>query len=178
MPLYMKKCKSSGSKKSRTSETTLHDTSDSTHIGLDLNDEAIDSEDEEVEEVRPIGWDMAKKKASSFVIRLESSIAGDQSLVDALMNKWSHVASPLFSQRQESGAEYLRIKERELESEKLKMENEERMEQMRLSQQRELEAQRIAQQRQQLEFERERYEWKKEAKKEKTSFSTLNPMSF
>ncbi|GJV98059.1 hypothetical protein Tco_1549636 [Tanacetum coccineum] len=50
---------------------------------------------------------------------------------------------------------------RELELEKPKLEHEEIMEKMRLTQQRELEAQRLAHQRQQLEFERERYEWKK-----------------
>ncbi|GJT62038.1 hypothetical protein Tco_1005571 [Tanacetum coccineum] len=110
---------------------------------------------------------MSNKKVSSSAARSESLAAGDQSLVDALMNKWSHIASPLYPQRQESSSEYLRIKERELELEKLKMEKEERMGQMGLAQQRELKAQRITHERQQLEFEREWYEWKNKQKKEK-----------
>ncbi|GJW62003.1 ALP1-like protein isoform X1 [Tanacetum coccineum] len=61
MPLYLNSCKSGGSKKLRTSKTSSHDTLRSTHIGLDLNDKAADSEDEEVQEVRPIGWDKLKK---------------------------------------------------------------------------------------------------------------------
>ncbi|GJV92951.1 hypothetical protein Tco_1540764 [Tanacetum coccineum] len=135
-----------GSKKSWTSKTTSHDTSDSLHIGLDLNDEVVDSEDVEVE-VRHMGQDRSKKKASSSIARSESSAAVGEAGI-------------------ESSSEYLRIKERELELERLKLEKEERMEQIRLTQHMELEAQRIAHERQQLEFERERYEWKKQAKKE------------
>ncbi|GJY44563.1 hypothetical protein Tco_0432776, partial [Tanacetum coccineum] len=76
----------------RTSETTSQGNSDSAHIGLDLNEEAADSEDVDVQE--------------------ETSIAGDPSLVDALLS-----ATPFFSQRNESSFEYLRIKGRELELE-------------------------------------------------------------
>ncbi|GKA48204.1 hypothetical protein Tco_0741162 [Tanacetum coccineum] len=55
-------------------ETTSHDTSDSTHVGLDLNDEATDSvEDEDVQEVRPMGRDKAKKKGSTSASCLSSS---------------------------------------------------------------------------------------------------------
>ncbi|GJS33853.1 hypothetical protein Tco_0532235 [Tanacetum coccineum] len=54
--------------------------------------------------------DMSKKKATSSIARLESSTASDQGLVEALLNMWAHVASPLFSQRQESSSEYLRIR--------------------------------------------------------------------
>nr|GEW31941.1 hypothetical protein [Tanacetum cinerariifolium] len=44
------------SKKSRTSENTSQGNSDSTHIGVNLNDEAADSEDVEAQEVpAPIG---------------------------------------------------------------------------------------------------------------------------
>ncbi|GJT08784.1 hypothetical protein Tco_0843246 [Tanacetum coccineum] len=56
--------------------------SDSVHIGLDLNDEAADSEDVDVQEVAPIGRDRTKKKASSSGAHSETSIAGDSSLVD------------------------------------------------------------------------------------------------
>ncbi|GKA21802.1 hypothetical protein Tco_0707764 [Tanacetum coccineum] len=66
-----------------------------THIGLGQNDEATDSEDVEVQEVRPMGRDKSKKKASSSTVCLESSVAGEASLVDELLNKWSHVAYPL-----------------------------------------------------------------------------------
>ncbi|GJZ37955.1 hypothetical protein Tco_0584146 [Tanacetum coccineum] len=48
-----------------TSETTSQGNSDSAHIGLDLNEEAADSEDVDVQEVAPKGRDRAKKKASS-----------------------------------------------------------------------------------------------------------------
>ncbi|GJR29573.1 hypothetical protein Tco_1105805 [Tanacetum coccineum] len=57
------------------------------HIGLDLNDEAADSEDVDVQEVAPMGRDLAKKKASSFGARSKTSIAGDPSLVDALLKR-------------------------------------------------------------------------------------------
>ncbi|GKE25354.1 glutathione S-transferase T3-like protein [Tanacetum coccineum] len=110
MPKFYKSKKSS-SKKSRTSETTSQGNSDSAHIGLDLNDESADSEDVDVQEVA-MDRDRAKKKASSSGARSETSIAGDSSLVDALLS-----ATSFFSQRKESSSEYLRIKERELELE-------------------------------------------------------------
>ncbi|GJT65908.1 hypothetical protein Tco_1017388 [Tanacetum coccineum] len=56
-----------GSKKAKTSKTT----SDSTHGGLNLNEES-DGSGEEVRKVRPMGQDRAKKKASSSS-RSESS---------------------------------------------------------------------------------------------------------
>nr|GEW51780.1 hypothetical protein [Tanacetum cinerariifolium] len=90
---------------------------DSAHIGLNLNDEAADSEDINVQEVASMGRDRAKKKASSSGARSETSIAGDRSLVDALLSKFTMAATPCFSQRKEASSEYLRIKERELESE-------------------------------------------------------------
>nr|GEV43406.1 hypothetical protein [Tanacetum cinerariifolium] len=91
------------------------------------------------EEVRPIGRDRSKKKASYSTARLESS-------------------EPLF--------EYLRLKEQELELEdlrrrkqaelkRLKLAHEERMKQHRLSQQRELEELRLTHERQQLELQHE-----------------------
>nr|GEX78135.1 hypothetical protein [Tanacetum cinerariifolium] len=89
-------------------ETTSHDTSDSAHIGLDLNDEATDSEDEEVHETRPIGQYMAKKMGSSSASGSTSSVL----LVDALLSKFTQFATSLFSSRKESSTEYLRIKER------------------------------------------------------------------
>nr|GFA94396.1 hypothetical protein [Tanacetum cinerariifolium] len=59
--------------------------SDSTHIGLDLNDEATNSEDVKVQEVRPIGRYKAKKKGSSISSHLSSSVAAHRGLVDALL---------------------------------------------------------------------------------------------
>ena len=120
-------------KKSRTSESTSHEVGDTTHFVLDLNNEAGDLDDVEVHEVRPMGRDMTKKKALVSAARSQgsTSVVVDRTLYDALLNKWSDVASPLFSQRHESSASYLKIKERELELEKLMLENEERMEEKR-----------------------------------------------
>ncbi|GJT95227.1 glutathione S-transferase T3-like protein [Tanacetum coccineum] len=103
MPKFYKSKKSS-SKKSRTSETTSQGNSDSAHIGLDLNDESADSEDVDVQEVA-MDRDRAKKKASSSGARSETSIAGDSSLVDALLSKFTVAATPFFSQRKESSSE-------------------------------------------------------------------------
>nr|GEX35065.1 integrase, catalytic region, zinc finger, CCHC-type, peptidase aspartic, catalytic [Tanacetum cinerariifolium] len=72
-------------------KTTSQGNSDSAHIGLNLNDEAADSKDVEVQEVAPMGRDMAKKKASSSGARSELQL-----------------------QRKESSSECLRIKKREL----------------------------------------------------------------
>ncbi|GJT26170.1 RNA-directed DNA polymerase, eukaryota [Tanacetum coccineum] len=84
------------SKKSRTSETTSQGNLDSAHIGLNLNDKATDSEDVEVQEVPPMGRDRVKKKASSSGARLEFSVAGDPSLVDALLSKFTMAATSFF----------------------------------------------------------------------------------
>ncbi|GJV51818.1 hypothetical protein Tco_1447559 [Tanacetum coccineum] len=84
------------SKKSRISQTTPQDNSDSAHIGLNVNDEAADSDDVEVQEVRPIGRDATKKKGSSSGARSESSVAGDPSLVDALLSKLQWLQSRVF----------------------------------------------------------------------------------
>ncbi|GKE83136.1 glutathione S-transferase T3-like protein [Tanacetum coccineum] len=97
--------KKSSSKKSRTSETTSQGNLDSAHIGLDLNDEAADSEDVDVQEVAPMGRDRAKKKASSSGARSKTSIAGDPSLFDALLS-----ATPFFSQRNESSFSIYELK--------------------------------------------------------------------
>ncbi|GJX52489.1 hypothetical protein Tco_0280858 [Tanacetum coccineum] len=47
MPKFHKRIESA-SKKSKTSETTSHDISESAHVGLNLNEEASDFEEEEV----------------------------------------------------------------------------------------------------------------------------------
>ncbi|GKD43079.1 glutathione S-transferase T3-like protein [Tanacetum coccineum] len=117
MPKFYKS-KQSSSKKSRTSENTSQENSDSAHIGVNLNDEAGDSEAQEVP--APIGRDRAKKKGSSSGARSETSTAGDSNLVDALLSKFTMAATPFFTQRKESSSEYLRIKERELELEERK----------------------------------------------------------
>nr|GEZ50374.1 hypothetical protein [Tanacetum cinerariifolium] len=72
-------------------------TKDSTHIGLNLKNEAVDSEDVIAQEVAPMGRDWAKKKASSSGARSETSIAGDPSLVDALLSKFTMAAKPFFA---------------------------------------------------------------------------------
>ncbi|GJR16980.1 hypothetical protein Tco_0965507 [Tanacetum coccineum] len=57
------------SKKSKTFETTSHNTPDSAHGGFNLKDEAddLDDEEEEIREVRPMGRDKAKNNASSSI---------------------------------------------------------------------------------------------------------------
>nr|GEU46795.1 hypothetical protein [Tanacetum cinerariifolium] len=69
-----------------------------------------DSDDLEVQEVCPLGRDAAKKKRASSGARSESSVAGDPSLVDALISKFTMATTPFFSSRKESSSEYLRIK--------------------------------------------------------------------
>ncbi|GKA26298.1 hypothetical protein Tco_0712407 [Tanacetum coccineum] len=65
--------------------------------GVNLNDEAADSEDVEAQEVpAPIGRELAKKKGSSSGARSENLIAGDPSLVDALLSKFTMAATPFF----------------------------------------------------------------------------------
>ncbi|GKD63622.1 hypothetical protein Tco_1305730 [Tanacetum coccineum] len=114
MPKFFKSKKTSF-KKSRTSETTSQGNSDSAHIGLDLNDEAADSEDAEVQEVRPMGRDRAKKKGSSFVARSESSVAGDPSLVDALLKRELKLEDQ--RRREQGELERLKIAQRDKELE-------------------------------------------------------------
>nr|GEZ75209.1 glutathione S-transferase T3-like [Tanacetum cinerariifolium] len=134
MPKFYKSKKSS-SKKSRTSENTSQRNSDSAHIGVNLNDEAADSEDVEAQEVpAPMGRDRAKKKGSSSGARSETSIAGDPSLVDTLLSKLTMAATPFFTQRKESSSEYLRIKERELKLEERKHLEQGELERMRIAQ--------------------------------------------
>ncbi|GJU88815.1 hypothetical protein Tco_1301238 [Tanacetum coccineum] len=59
------------------SENHLIATSDSTHGGFNLNEDAddLDAEEEEVQEVRPMGRDRSKKKTSSSFVHSESSTA-------------------------------------------------------------------------------------------------------
>ncbi|GJU06863.1 glutathione S-transferase T3-like protein [Tanacetum coccineum] len=100
-------------KKSRTSKTTSQGNSDSAHIGLNLIDEAADSEDVNVQEVAPMGRDRAKKKASSSGARSETSIAGDPSLIDALLKRELELED---QKRRELGeSERLKIAQRDKE---------------------------------------------------------------
>ncbi|GJR27148.1 hypothetical protein Tco_1103380 [Tanacetum coccineum] len=112
MPKFYKSKKSS-SKKSRTSETTSQGNSDSAHIGLNLNDEAANSEDVDVQEVAPMGRDQAKKKASSSGARSETSIAGDPSLVDALLKRELKLEDQ--KRREQGELERLKIAQRDKE---------------------------------------------------------------
>ncbi|GKA44423.1 hypothetical protein Tco_0737147 [Tanacetum coccineum] len=68
-------------------ETTSHATSDSAHGGCKLNEDAddLDAEEEEVQEVKPMGRGKAKKKASSSSAPSEYSIFPP--LVDQLVDK-------------------------------------------------------------------------------------------
>ncbi|GJV09817.1 hypothetical protein Tco_1351358 [Tanacetum coccineum] len=85
-------------KKSRTSKST----SDSAHISLNLNDEAADSRDEEIEESRQVGRDKTKRMGSTSDARLTSSAAVDPSLLDALFSKFNQCAAPMFSSRKDA----------------------------------------------------------------------------
>ncbi|GKB22797.1 hypothetical protein Tco_0862198, partial [Tanacetum coccineum] len=134
MPKFYKSKKSS-SKNSRTSKNTSQENSDSAHIGVNLNDEAADSEDVEAQEVPALmGRDRAKKKGSSSGARSETSIAGDPCLVDALLSKFTMAATPFFTQRKESSSKYLRIKESELELEERKRQEQGELERLRIAQ--------------------------------------------
>lgn len=137
MPKFFKSRKSS-SKKSKTSENTSQGNSDSVHVGVNLNDEAGDSEEVAVQEPpRPMGRDRAKKKAaasSSSVARSEGSLAGDHNLVDALVSKFTMAAAPFFSQRKESSSEYLQFKNRELEVQERRRQEEAEIERMKIAQ--------------------------------------------
>ncbi|GKE10924.1 hypothetical protein Tco_1414475, partial [Tanacetum coccineum] len=94
-----------------------------------------DSEDVEAQEVpAPIGRDRAKKKGSSSGARSETLIAGDHSLVDALLSKFTMTATPFFTLRKESSSEYLQIKERELELEERKRQEQGELERLRIAQ--------------------------------------------
>nr|GEV08212.1 hypothetical protein [Tanacetum cinerariifolium] len=75
-----------------------------------------------------------KKKGSSSGARSKTSIAGDPSLVDALLSKFTMAATPFFTQRNESSSEYLRIKERELKLEEWKHQEQGELERMRIAQ--------------------------------------------
>nr|GEY67443.1 hypothetical protein [Tanacetum cinerariifolium] len=55
------------------------------------------TKDVEVQEVRPMGRDAGKKKGSSSSARSESLVAGDPSLVDALVSKFTMAATSFFS---------------------------------------------------------------------------------
>ncbi|GJX72344.1 hypothetical protein Tco_0309515 [Tanacetum coccineum] len=89
-----------------TSKTTSHGTSDSTYVGLDLNDEAADSEDVEL----------------ILVLLTRCSI-----------NSQTKVSTPLFSSMKESSSD-LRIKERELEMEDLRHREQAELERLKFSQ--------------------------------------------
>ncbi|GKC00167.1 hypothetical protein Tco_0986303 [Tanacetum coccineum] len=64
----------------------------------------------------------------------DSAHIGDPSLVDALLSKFTMAAMPFFTQRNESSSEYLRIKERELELEERKCQEQGESERMGIAQ--------------------------------------------
>nr|GEW48803.1 hypothetical protein [Tanacetum cinerariifolium] len=128
-PMYFK-AKYLGSKKSR----TLESASDSAHNGLNLNDEAANLGDEEIEESRPMGQDKTKRMGSTFAARSTSLVVADPSLVDVLLSKFTQCVAPLFSSRKEASFEYVRIKEQELELERLKLVQAEKFKEQKLAQ--------------------------------------------
>ncbi|GKA00353.1 glutathione S-transferase T3-like protein [Tanacetum coccineum] len=155
MPKFYKSKKSS-SKKSRTSENTSQGNSNSTHISVNLNDEAIDSEDVEAQEVPALmgrGPGLYERKGIIIGCRSETSIAGDSNLVDALLSKYTMAATPFFTQRKESSSEYLRIKERELE-----------LEERKHQEQGELVSLRIAQREKELDLQQKMFEFQQQQK--------------
>nr|GEX16300.1 hypothetical protein [Tanacetum cinerariifolium] len=79
-------------------KTTSQGNSNSAYIGLNLNDKAADSKDVGVQEVAPMGRDREKKKASSSGFRSKTSIAGDHSLVDAFLSKFTMAATSFFAE--------------------------------------------------------------------------------
>ncbi|GKD34108.1 hypothetical protein Tco_1249617 [Tanacetum coccineum] len=81
-------------------------------------------------EVQPIGRDKVKKKGSSSASRSSSSVAADSSLVDALLGKFTTVATPSFLSRKESFSECLRKMKRELEMEDLRLPEQAKLERL------------------------------------------------
>ncbi|GKD60269.1 hypothetical protein Tco_1297778 [Tanacetum coccineum] len=108
MPAFYSK-RNPGSKKSKTSETT----SGSTQGGLNLNEDA-DGSEEEVQEVRPMGRDRAKKKSSTSS-RSETSSAAGGGIVDMnreldIHEKANREATELKRQELELKRKYLELK--------------------------------------------------------------------
>ncbi|GJW62783.1 hypothetical protein Tco_0112118 [Tanacetum coccineum] len=93
MPNFYKTKK--GSKKSKTSETTL----ESTQGGFNLNDEA-DGSEKEVRKEGLIGRDRAKKKASSSSRYESSSVAGG-GLVELVADKWKSIKLASWEKKKE-----------------------------------------------------------------------------
>ncbi|GJX95911.1 hypothetical protein Tco_0351709 [Tanacetum coccineum] len=83
---------------SKWKKVEIPNTYNSAHIGIYLNEEAADSDDVEVQVVRPMGRDKAKKKGSSSGARSESSVEGDPGLADALLSKFTMGATSFFRQ--------------------------------------------------------------------------------
>ncbi|GJX35225.1 hypothetical protein Tco_0246782 [Tanacetum coccineum] len=108
-------------------------------------------------EVQPIGRDKVKKKGSSSASRSSSSDAADSSLVDALLGKFTTVATPLFSSRKESFSEYLRKRKRELEMEDLRRPEQAKLKRLKLAQHENFEQQMLAQKGKELEMQEKNY---------------------
>ena len=154
MPNFYTQSKSDGSKKSRTSESSSHVTSEaSTQGGLNLNEEAGDYDEEVVREVQPMVRERSKKKEASQP-RSEASTFVAADLV--VTEKWSSAAMGMVSHRKEASSEYLIINERELE-----------MEDMRRREQVELKWLKLAQKDKELELQRQMFEFQQQEKFEK-----------
>ncbi|GJU63728.1 hypothetical protein Tco_1245563 [Tanacetum coccineum] len=99
---------------------------------ITMNSQQTDLEDVEVQEVRPIGRDIAKKKGSSFTSRSSSLVATHRGLIDVLLGNFTKVATSLFRQGRFL-SEYLRIKERELEMKYLRCREQAELERLKLA---------------------------------------------
>nr|GFB65135.1 hypothetical protein [Tanacetum cinerariifolium] len=83
--------------------------------------------------IRPMGQLMANRKTSSSTSCSESPSHGEHGLVQALLNKWKNITTPLFLQRKNASDEYLRIKERQLKPKQQGLANEEKLKQQGLA---------------------------------------------
>ncbi|GKB04541.1 glutathione S-transferase T3-like protein [Tanacetum coccineum] len=104
MPSFYSK-QNPGSKKVKTSETT----SGLVQGGLNLNEEE-DGSGKEVREVRPIGRDRAKKKASSSS-RSEASSGAGGGLVDMVADKWKSLKSVSWGKKEGTTTVRYRLEE-------------------------------------------------------------------
>ena len=120
MPMFYKQSKGGASKNSHQKSTSHTTFEASTQGGLNLNEEADDSE-EEFQEVRPMRPDKVKKKVSASRSHCEASAVVAPKLVAMLTAKWLHEIKVIFSHKKEALAEYLRIKEHEWEMERLRL---------------------------------------------------------
>ncbi|GJU09646.1 hypothetical protein Tco_1132042 [Tanacetum coccineum] len=106
------KLKFDTNKKSKTSENTSFNTSNSRQGGFNLNDETDNLDEVDVREVQLKSRDKAKKKEPFSPVPSESSASSP--FVDLLVHKWKNVYSGHFSKKDEDQASLLEIKQQRL----------------------------------------------------------------